>query len=656
MRPFDFTGFNNFYEDEEDQKLLLAEDCAEGLKKHHSLLITDLSVVEDIARTFNTSNSTGNSVGFYTFSNVISNMVNSTVTNSKRDFLKNWLRYYTIDVLHPSGSGILSKKRSFVFKFLIAPWISKARGDANQSISIDDSNWEAQWDLCSETEILKWAPFKLTAIANRIDLRGSFHHNKNISNAGETRLIYTLVNLYGGDINNLNIGVKGGVPINFANDGEGQDFVDWKGMNIIFEYKNVQKTKCELVEFAQKWANLSDMTLNSDVYRTKLEEIVSTVVNANAMPNSPNGSALARMRTNEKIFFPTIAGAIQPDVITSWKDADWQFKQFELNSSTHMFEQVFLTNTPISQTINSSSTQAEFNVPTNLLPEFFGSGAWDLTDWIYKSNNQYFIKREQHKLPEKSLNNNAYFLGKSADVNNEFAMYWDFDYSVNTPNFSKTTELNSNNSNAKELRFKFSLNTCQGCHAGETKTIFTMIAPLGYGQSANYWRDANDGPPDSRIGKLDGSANSRSLVNNIIIPLNVQKTVVDGTIYNNYSTPANNRAFVNVSAFLTGRTWDGTSYEDDEERSSFDGVPDNKFDGLFYVNDPSNVNTNGLAGSQQNNFGFNDRRNGFNDLERRKKHLCELINSDCIKVNEQNYSKMNFYDWLKTFVFQPLQE
>lgn len=54
----------------------------------------------------------------------------------------------------------------------------------------------------------------------------------------------------------------------------------------------------------------------------------------------------------------------------------------------------------------------------------------------------------------------------------------------------------------------------------------------------------------------------------------------------------------------------------------FPDLIDTGMDGLFYVNDPSN--------NLGNEFPYiGDRKNGFNDLQRRKADMCMLLNADC---------------------------
>lgn len=168
----------------------------------------------------------------------------------------------------------------------------------------------------------------------------------------------------------------------------------------------------------------------------------------------------------------------------------------------------------------------------------------------------------------------------------------------------------------KQARVQLSLNTCQGCHSGETKTFFTHVRPVAYGESTNYWGTI----PDHQTGAID----TRFAENNGITELGGSST------YDNYTKPITNghlRYVVNVSAFLTGRNYSGEefagTYNDDYVDGTEDGT-DNGTEGLFYVYDPTN------RGSGLDTYPApQPPRWGYNDLERRKQDLCRLINRDC---------------------------
>jgi hypothetical protein len=93
-------------------------------------------------------------------------------------------------------------------------------------------------------------------------------------------------------------------------------------------------------------------------------------------------------------------------------------------------------------------------------PDFGFENSSRLGDYIRA--NQTAILAEEHVVPERF--GGVAFLGASALIPEQF--FW------RAPNVNT------------EARHKFSLNTCNGCHAGETGTAFTHIFPRRAGQQA----------------------------------------------------------------------------------------------------------------------------------------------------------------------------
>ncbi|HEB94145.1 MAG TPA: hypothetical protein ENI94_11895 [Gammaproteobacteria bacterium] len=187
---------------------------------------------------------------------------------------------------------------------------------------------------------------------------------------------------------------------------------------IIFEY-GIEKKSCSAVKsWGQSWADLSGMALGSVAYNAALEDITESFVQANAAPAKPNGSALNQLRTNENFL-----------------NNPWELREFVIA----------------------------------------GAG------W-----NQHFLKPNAVALtPDTSLNNtpilNSYFASGIGGVPLRFPTIADpFRGGASTvPSsgfFWKAPGIPSTLAEA-ETRQKFSLETCNGCHAGETGTSFTHIKP-----------------------------------------------------------------------------------------------------------------------------------------------------------------------------------
>jgi hypothetical protein len=197
---------------------------------------------------------------------------------------------------------------------------------------------------------------------------------------------------------------------------------------VILEYGVPIQGCVPVRSWAQQWVNLNSLTLGSAAYNTALEAITDQVVLRNRAPSKPNGSALDQLRTNE------IALA-----------SPWELRQFNLLSPID-----FLHEAPVAQT-----PDVRFNAHD---PGWSGSTLLDT--YIQTTPIGATVPLTFMGVP---------FLGGAAPVTgNDLGYFW------------KTTTLDldpTHTPNWNENRFQFSVNTCNGCHAGETRTTFTHISP-----------------------------------------------------------------------------------------------------------------------------------------------------------------------------------
>lgn len=602
---FNITAFNNFVETPLSAGLLNGTNCDHDLLKQNSLFITDLSVVEDKARTYNLKTGQGNKYGVWTFGTLMKNIAHTTAPNGNRDFLKAWVKQWTVPQL---VNGETVAPRTDVFSFLIEPWLQKANNSA--SIHPDSSNWETYWNATNEDSLLVYAPFRLMAIVNRQDLRGNSGYAKSLNNAGETRFIFTLVAPDGMGATPKGFPIKhADQDVTFPDQGLG--FVDWEGMNVIFEYKNVQNNPAAVKAFAQRWANLSDYPLpaNPANPNTQLNDSLEQITNTVTV----NGYAtLGRIRTNEKLFYRT------DHTVNSWALSDWELRQFELNTSggANRLEMKPMTNTPVG-TANAMLLTGMTNLNLNGAPTglFIGDQQQSdsLINWAFTALIKQTVYHGTHSIPATYASGMP-FLAGSAHITAEYVHYLNLMWGTVVPNYSYTNLSTVDNPVEKQMRRQLSLNTCQGCHAGETKTMFTQMRPLGYGESAKYWETAPDSLTAKRKMDLRGG----------IVPENLGRT---GDSINpevrTYAPPYDGSSyFVKLSAFLTGRNYTGPLGQGtfaDDSTSAADDATDATMDGLYYVNDPSNDLWFGTMPKNMNH------KFGYNDLQMRKQMLCLLL-------------------------------
>lgn len=187
-----------------------------------------------------------------------------------------------------------------------------------------------------------------------------------------------------------------------------------------------------------------------------------------------------------------------------------------------------------------------------------------------------------------------------------------------------------------------------------------MIRPLGYGQEANYW----EAIPATSNGVFDarfyGSTNKGKTWDEF-----------SEQPQNNYKPDyyvGENVSIVNVSPFLTGRNYRGVDddgvpiWQDDfysdvndpDNDIGFFGSEDfefgdNQLTGMFYVNNPSNRSDETGSGPFPKHH---EKREGFNDLERRKKDLCRLANACCL--SPMDCEQLLTFRIIKESLFAPL--
>ncbi len=184
---------------------------------------------------------------------------------------------------------------------------------------------------------------------------------------------------------------------------------------VIFEYGVPLQGCFPVKSWGKRWASLSGLEIGSPAYNTALETITETFVRANAAPDKPNGSALNQLRTNEIAL-----------------GRPWELREFVIADAgwnQHMLKPNTVALTPDTSLNNSARLLDYANSFRNDVPLRFPTPA----DPPFRGG--------------ASLNPSPFF-------------HWD------EPNILP-----------RQRRFDISINTCNGCHAGETATTFTHIKP-----------------------------------------------------------------------------------------------------------------------------------------------------------------------------------
>jgi hypothetical protein len=256
------------------------------------LLITDVGVVEDPARTYNPCAKTGTPMGPWTFGRLMKEMANKSVTGiHPSDFTLHWLEQWGTDRM--INSFTVANRSIGLQREILDPWPKLADG---------------RLDLAK-------APFRLLAIVNRMDLRGSTAYGS--TDAGEARLVFGLLRC-------------NPPPLQ----------LEVKQFTVIFEY-GIKKSSCEAVrDWARQWHALGSLVLGSATYNAALQAITDQFTLRDAdLSKLPNRSALNQLRTNE------FALADQPG------DTHWELREFRICADAGLcnlgrLEQATIAQTP----------------------------------------------------------------------------------------------------------------------------------------------------------------------------------------------------------------------------------------------------------------------------------------------------------------------
>ncbi|HEX8110799.1 MAG TPA: hypothetical protein VF516_23870 [Kofleriaceae bacterium] len=245
-----------------------------------SLFITSPQVVLDPARTWDPCTGAGTQGGVWTFAHLMREMANGsgkTPEDFVKDWLSLWLNNYTVN-------GDTVPARTQMFNQVIQPWATASGVTA--TLVIDPVTGVRSVNLTGPLN-LNIAPYRLLAIVNRIDLGTTTHGGGGYGSvtgtpvtAGELRFIFGVVQ-----------------PNPW---GAGTDATCGKKFfTTIFEY-GVPRTGCAaVVNWAQQWSSLQTFPGFTAAYLAQLQSMTESVVLHGDAPAKGNQNALDQIRTNE---------------------------------------------------------------------------------------------------------------------------------------------------------------------------------------------------------------------------------------------------------------------------------------------------------------------------------------------------------------------
>ncbi len=316
---------------------------ARGLSATNSartLLINDLSVVEDPDRTFDLCGEVGNPDGAWTFKTLMTAMANTPVTGiSPEVFVRHWLEQFLFDTALDNGE------------------IAEGRPGMSQIIE----NWEILSGVPSGGPLnLFVSPFRLLAIVNRLDLSENQGYG---GNAGEGRFVFGVV--------------------------DPADPCGVRRFTVILEYGLPLKGCDSVQSYACDWQALDTLPFPSAAYNDALQALTDVFAAPGANPaQSPNQSAINQVRTNDQAF----------------GQDGWEMREFKLdpqNGSGLLFH-VGLARQPRHETPEGgphplttnmsgqlddfmTSEAAAITTETHLVPGFWAGSAFQAASVTYDS-------------------------------------------------------------------------------------------------------------------------------------------------------------------------------------------------------------------------------------------------------------------------------
>lgn len=233
-------------------------DLIDSVRKN-CIFITDLGAVEDPTRTWNPCTQTGNIDGAWTFKTLMKNLAKESANRDPSDatlstFVLNWLKNWQNEKIINQDTVPV---RPLITAKVITPWLARSKAAGAPSGQLD----------------MRFAPFRLTSIVNRFDIR---ERARGIP-AGEGRYTFCLID---------------------------STCTRALQMTIVFEYAINKKDICDsLQDWARQWFNLKNFTLGSPQYNAALQAITDQY-SLWGTSDKTTRIGLNSVRTNEIAFAP----------------------------------------------------------------------------------------------------------------------------------------------------------------------------------------------------------------------------------------------------------------------------------------------------------------------------------------------------------------
>lgn len=409
------------------------QPLSEQARWDEALIVTDLAVVRDKERTNDVCDPGGdNPDGVWTFKHLVTEMATSSGL-STHDFVVAWLSTWLTDQV---VNGDTLPARTTMFNQVIKPWATVSGISA--SLAPDGS-----LILGGQLDLDK-APFRLSAIVNRIDLGATETgpagygggSTSRPTTAGEMRFVFGVQNLTTCSVMRFSVIFEYGVPI--------------AGCNAVKQW-------------AIDWTKLSDPSLVrfTDPWRQHLEDLTESVVLFGAAPTRGNQNAINQVRTNENAL-----------------NKQWQFREFTLTTEDPFTDIDSPASGPLRpHTVAMTPDDTEYD--DNVDPRI---DDFVLFTPVVGGGNG--VVRSAVSAAVGSVTD-----GSGREVLTDCAPSYSVPHLFNKDEFRGGDSFTANPvrwrvdaADPTDLRDvcareQFSVNTCDGCHFGDTDTFFFHVDP-----------------------------------------------------------------------------------------------------------------------------------------------------------------------------------
>ncbi|MBM7119228.1 hypothetical protein I3V78_37320 [Archangium primigenium] len=391
-----------------------------------SLLITDPAVVLDPARTWDPCTGAGTQGGVWTFAHLVREMAQNS-GRTPEDFVKEWLSLWLNDYAL-NGSNVPA--RTNIFSQVIQPW---ATASGVSSALVTNPSTNRREVLLGGPLNLNISPFRLLAIVNRTDLGRSVGGGGygGSSDAGELRFVFGLTR-----------------PSPWG--GGTEATCGLRPFTVIFEY-GVPRSGCQqVIDWARQWTQLASRPSFDATYLSQLQGMTQSVVLRDKAPGKGNRNAINQIRTNENTL-----------------NTLWQLREFTLSTQNFATDTETPVNGPLRPHTVALTPSDSLHNPNGGDPDLTAYVSTTVAAGLQTPLSVPFQCASSFSMP--SSFNGRPLLGASSQIP---ANRWIVSGLSNT--------------SAQDVcaRKELSVNTCNGCHFGDTATngaggnlSFTHISP-----------------------------------------------------------------------------------------------------------------------------------------------------------------------------------